>query len=76
MGPVLASSANKSKFDVSVLEGSFKHPSAWSGMRFCGLSEQQNVFIPRVGLSLAQQKKLSVLILQMNLQAGFVKNAR
>jgi tetratricopeptide (TPR) repeat protein len=76
MGPVLASSANKSKFDVSVLESSFKHPSAWSGMRFCGISEQQNIFIPRVELSSAQLQQLSTLILQMDLQAGFVKNAR
>ncbi|MBB1318085.1 CHAT domain-containing protein [Shewanella sp. SR43-4] len=76
MGPVLASSANKSKFDISVLEDSFKHPSAWSGMRFCGLSEQQNVFIPRVELSSAQLQQLNTLILQMDLQAGFVKNAR
>ncbi|MCL1040775.1 CHAT domain-containing protein [Shewanella marisflavi] len=75
MGPVLASSANKSKFDVSVLEGSFKHPSAWSGMRFCGLSEQQNVFIPRVELSSAQKQEMRDLILKMNLQSGFVKNA-
>lgn len=76
MGPVLANSENKSKFDISVLESSFKHPSAWSGMRFCGISEQQNIFIPRVELSLAQKQQLSALILQMDLQAGFVKNAR
>lgn len=74
MGPVLASGANKSKFDVSVLDDSFKHPSAWSGMRFCGLSEQQNVLIPKVDLSLAQKQQFNTLILEMNLQAGFVKN--
>ncbi|WP_281213274.1 CHAT domain-containing protein [Shewanella insulae] len=75
MGPVLASGANRSKFDVSVLEDSFKHPSAWSGMRFCGLSDQQNVFIPRVELSSAQKQEMRDLILKMNLQSGFVKNA-
>ncbi len=67
MGPVLASSANKSNFDISVLEDSFKHPSAWSGMRFCGLSEQQNVFIPRVELSAAKKQEMRDLILKMNL---------
>ncbi|WP_462164375.1 CHAT domain-containing protein [Pseudoalteromonas xiamenensis] len=74
MGPVLASSANRSNIDVSVLEDSFKHPSAWSGMRFCGLSDQQNVFIPRVELSSAQKQEMRDLILKMNLQSGYIKN--
>lgn len=74
MGPVLASSANRSNIDVSVLEDSFKHPSAWSGIRFCGLSDQQNVFIPRVELSSAQKQEMRDLILKMNLQSGYIKN--
>ena len=76
MGPVLTNNTNSSKVDMSVLDNSFKHPSAWSGMRFCGISERKNIYIPRVELSLSQIQQLNTLILKMNLQSGFVKNER
>ncbi|WP_058119468.1 CHAT domain-containing protein [Photobacterium kishitanii] len=76
MGPVLANNVNTSKNDMSVLEDSFKHPSAWSGMRFCGISEKENIYIPKVELSFSQKQKLNTLILKMNLHSGFVKNGR
>ena len=75
MGPVLARDVKTSSVDINVLEQSLKHPSAWSGMRFCGISEHQNTYIPKVELSSAQQQQLNAVIIQMNLQAGFVKNA-
>ena len=76
MGPVFAGSAHKSNLDTIVLEEAFKHPSAWSGMRFCGLSEQQNFLISRVELSSAEKQEISDLVLNMNLQSGFIKNER
>ncbi|TKB03361.1 CHAT domain-containing protein [Alteromonas portus] len=76
MGPVFAGSAHRANLDTSVLEEAFKHPSAWSGMRFCGLSEQQNVLISRVELSSAEKQEISDLVLNMNLQSGFIKNER
>ncbi|AWB57858.1 CHAT domain-containing protein [Colwellia sp. Arc7-D] len=76
MGPILARNFKAPNVDMALLERSLKHPSAWSGMRFCGISEQQNKYIPRSELSSDQQQKVNTLITQMNLQAGFIKNAR
>lgn len=77
MGPVLSGKIkNSSEIDFSLLEYNFKHPSAWAGLRFCGVNEQTSIFIPKVNLSPDEQHQVNALLLQLNLKSGFVKHAR
>lgn len=77
MGPVLSGKIkNSSEIDFNLLEYNFKHPSAWAGLRFCGVNEQTNIFIPKVNLSSDERHQVNALLLQLNLKSGFVKHAR
>jgi len=76
MGPVLAGTVNTIDMELAGIEKSFKHPSAWAGMRFCGISEQVNRYIPRSSLALngKEYSYLNRVIRDMNLKSGFIKN--
>ena len=52
MGPLLASKANDYP---ETLEQKFKHPSAWAGLRFCGVPEHKSIHIPAEQVRFTEQ---------------------
>lgn len=75
LGPILSSNDNVSSIDLDKLEKSFKHPSSWAGIRFCGISSAKNTFIEKekIELSEADNIKLDKLINEMSLESGFIE---
>ena len=57
MGPVLASKAND---DLETLSYNFKHPSAWAGLRFCGVPEHRCIHIPAEQVRFTEQDKVEL----------------
>jgi len=74
LGPVLSSNDSLKAMDFDVLRESFKHPSSWAGIRFCGLSTAKSTFIDKekIELNEADKLKLSQLINEMDLESGFI----
>tara|TARA_R110002012_G_scaffold223885_2_gene395905 strand:+ start:6639 stop:9335 length:2697 start_codon:yes stop_codon:yes gene_type:complete len=74
LGPVLSSNNNGNTVDFDALRESFKHPSSWAGIRFCGISTAKSTFIEKEKIELdeADNIKLNKLINEMNLESGFV----
>ncbi|MDO6505543.1 CHAT domain-containing protein [Colwellia sp. 4_MG-2023] len=74
LGPVLSSNDNVNTLDLDALRESFKHPSSWAGIRFCGVSTAKSTFIDpeKVKLTENDKIKLNQLINKMNLESGFI----
>lgn len=74
LGPVLSSNDNVNDVDFDTLEKSFKHPSAWAGIRFCGVSTAKSTFITKeeIELNEVDNMKLNKLINEMSLESGFI----
>ncbi|WP_422449096.1 MULTISPECIES: CHAT domain-containing protein [unclassified Endozoicomonas] len=71
MGPVLAKNSTD---DLEGLEQSFKHPSAWAGLRFCGLPENKSLYVPeeQVKLQLEDKVELERILNSLDLTSEFV----
>jgi hypothetical protein len=78
MGPVLGGTVNKIDMKLEQIESSFKHPAAWAGMRFCGVSEQKHHYISRSSLAINDKDRnhLDRLIRDINLKSGFIKHGQ
>jgi len=74
LGPVLSSNDSVKAMDFDALRESFKHPSSWAGIRFCGVSTAKSTFIDKekIELNEAGKLKLSQLINEMDLESGFI----
>jgi tetratricopeptide (TPR) repeat protein len=74
LGPVLSSNDNVNTVDLDALRESFKHPSSWAGIRFCGVSTAKSTFIEKekIELNEADNIKLNKLINEMSLESGFI----
>jgi len=73
MGPVLSKQL-ASHNQIKNIEQSFKHPSAWAGLRFCGLPENKGVYISKEKMTLGYDDKIELrqMINQLKLTSGFM----
>lgn len=73
MGPVFT--GNKQSIDTEALRNNLKHPSAWAGLRFCGLPEKKSKYIPqdKIDLNADEKVKIKSIIEDFKLSSGFIK---
>lgn len=73
MGPVLSKQFTVHN-ELKDIEQSFKHPSAWAGLRFCGLPENKGVYISKDKMALEHDDKIELqqMIKRLKLTSGFM----
>jgi len=73
MGPVLSKQFTH-YHDLKGIEQSFKHQSAWAGLRFCGLPENKGVYISKEKMRLEYGDKIELqqMINRLKLTSGFM----